>query len=183
MIIEQFTNEAVSSGWLITPAVVSLFVAICCLVNSKHWHSILSIIGMVFLAVAMFLGIEMLNSASKIPETPVVRSISKIPVEHRSENNILYVFYNDTYVKASTFSEEFIKPNDTLYVYETVTIGGLIRWNVETHATFQPITQYTWEDSIEVIETPQRIPLKPEDLSTKPIESQTDSLLLYLENY
>lgn len=183
MDISWLTDEIISAGWLVIPGIVLLAIGMVLTIIDKNRLNVKWVMGWVFLWLAGYIFVISGKSLMDIPDTPIVRSVEKHPVEHRTENNTLYVFYDNHYHKVSSLTDKFITNQDTLYIYTTLKIGGQLMWSTKIEKTFEPLEAFVWEDSVEVIQTPQRITLSPEDLSTKPPESQVDSLLNYLQNY
>lgn len=181
MILEYFDTQILDGFLLLIPGILISIIGAAALFNLRKVHQKIGSILMLLIGLALVE--ECIYSGYVRPDQPPVISVTKHPVELRQENNTLYVFFQGSLNKVSGYTSEYIKENDTMYVYLTETIGGRLSWGQNEEITFKPKINIVWRDSVDITVETGKTTLTPDDFELVPtiepeldIRQQNDSL-------
>ena len=179
MILPYFTSVSIPVG-IYFVAIISFFLFGLVFMYNIQNKILKKIVSYTCFAISIFFISELLYNIITQPQEKVFTKLSVHPVEYRPENNRLYIFKDNTYQSVQDYTSQYIKPNDTIYIYDYQIIYGLVRLESKKQLTTTPLNNIIWLDSLKSEKyhkkNPTKMQLAPEDMM---LNNLTDTIPNY----
>lgn len=165
MILPYLTSEFVHVGFLVLIAFIALICSAICYYNIEH-KIFKKTLTFTIAAIGLLILFEIFYQLSR-PTEKLFEESSFFHVEHRIENNRLYIFKDNKYHPVSDITQEYVQPGDTIYFYSYIITCGQLQIDNKTIKTTKPLHDISWVDSVSFEKYNQKhhqkILLQPED--------------------